>query len=220
MLIQKLNAFNTQRYQARGINNNPQQPSYMSNVRGNLKQDTVSFRMNLEPKLLSAEVNQLLGKAIAKLESEQKSILESVNAPIKALRERVGVSNYNIPLVEPYTVEQLMLTKSFDDGTVIKFSKKFDNLIKQEVVFIESTDRDYMNVIKIQENCFEQMMAGGGKGVIINNAFTNVDTTPAQRNSLRFNSYKEENVTDPSKSKGIKILNQDITTLLTKLLGE
>jgi len=221
MLIQKINSFYNTKNQANSVRN--QQPSYMSNIRGHLMADTVSFqRLNLEPKLLSPEVNQLLGKAVAKLESEQNAILEAVNAPIRALKKRTDIAKINIPdEMKQATVDDLTLLAPFENGGLIKFSKGFSEKTGKDYVIVESTDKDYWHYIKIQENSLEHMKTGGGKGVIFNNAFTNSETSEAQKSALRVNKkeLKEENVSDPALSKGISELNKDLTTFLTKLLG-
>lgn len=218
MLIQKINTFNTQRFQAKSAVN--QQPkSYMSNVRSNSMGDTVSFGINLEPKLLSKEVNVLLGKAINKIETEQKTILASLNAPIKALAQKTDLTNLNISEFKAKDLENIGLIKRMADGTVINFNKILSTVTNKEELLIKINKEDSHNVIKIQENCLEQIKSNK-KGVELNNAFYNDQTTEKQMTMLRYGSNRvSESITNPETSKGIQIMNSDLETALTNLLG-
>ena len=221
MQIQRINSYFNSRNQTNAVGN-PQQ-NYMSKINSNRMNsakmtDSVSFGISLEPKLLSAEVNELFRTALKKFNSEQKIILENLNKPIQELLSRKNIANLPIKEFVAKDVEGMVLSKTLDDGSIVQFSSKFLTNSNTDSILVKVINGDKVTSIKIQENCIEELVSNKNE-VILNNAYTNSETTLVQLLGLRTKVNKEK-VVDPQTSNGIKDISDDLKAALSALLDE
>lgn len=222
MQIQRINSYFNSRNQIKAVGN-PQQ-NYMTKInssRANTASitDTVSFGMDLRPKLLSEEANILLGDSIKSIISKKREILEAINAPILALKKNSRVQlKEEIQVFPASTVTDLSLSETLD-GTNVIFKHTPKSHESAEYVYIKSEKGDDWSEYKVQENCIEAFNFEQGKGVTLSKAYINEDTTLNQKKAIRIGA-KTEMISPDILPDGIKTIDENLITALKILLGK
>jgi len=222
MQIQRINSYFNSRSQINAVGN-PQQ-NYMAKINSSRMNtsnmgDTVSFGMDLRPKLLSKEANLLLGDSIQKIVARKKEILEAINAPILALKKDNGVQLKQEINVFPSSIVDDLSLIEVADGTKITLKHTPKSSDISEYVYIKSQKGDDWSEYKVQENCIEVFKFEKAKGVTLSKAYISEDTTLKQKDAIRTGA-KTEMISSDVLPEGIKSIDENLIVALKTLLGK
>lgn len=222
MQIQRINSYFNSRNQIKAVGN-PQQ-NYMTKINSsrmnNLNMgDTVSFGMDLRPKLLSKEANLLLGDSIQKIVTRKKEIFEAINAPILALKKDNGVQLKQEIQVFPASIMTDLSLNEVANGTKVTFRHTPKSGEISEYVYIKSQKGDDWSEYKVQENCIEAFKFEKAKGVTLSKAYINEDTTQKQKEDIRTGA-KTELISSDILPEGIKSIDENLIVALRTFLGK